>query len=340
MRYLFPKIVGFFKDDHSVYLDVKNIPGKRQSILIDCGNNHTLQVKDFIRISTVMLSHAHIDHFIGFDNIIRMNLRENKRITVIGPAPVSSILHHRLQGYIWNLIYDSSFEVEVWDIYPRSIKKYLFKCCEKFAKKYFLGQVPVENNTLINNAYYECRYVRLYHDIPTIGYSFREKDHIKLDKKKLEALNLSEGKWIKNLKARQFSPDETITDGNGKVWSMQELYGHLISCQKGFKLSYITDTVLNPLLEKKILSLIAQSDELYCESTFLHKDIKLAQTYYHLTAKQTGHLAKQAGVKKLFLIHLSLRYSNPQVLLKEARNEFPHAVFPRFPEKCSMTRKI
>ncbi len=339
MKYLFPKIVGFFRDDHSIYIDVKNIPGKRQSILIDCGNNHTLAMKDFIRLSTVLISHAHIDHLIGFDNILRMNLREKKRIRIIGPAPLSKILHHRLQGYIWNLIYDSSFEIEVWDIHPRIIKKYLFRCCEGFAKKYFIGKMPA-TTILLNNDYYQCSYIRLDHDIPSIGYTLEEKDTVKLDKNKLKELNLPEGKWIQKLKSGDFSKSETISGTDGKPWSMVHLHNTLISRRNGFKISYISDTILNRRLEKNIVEMVKHSDILYCESTFMHKDRHLAEKYYHLTARQAGYLAKQAQVKQLYLIHLSLRYSNPYSLLKQAQEQFPNTKFPKFSKVCHVSRKV
>jgi len=338
MRYLYPKIVGFLHDDHSVYFDVKNIPGRNQSILIDCGNNNTLSVKDFIKLSAIFISHAHIDHFIGFDNVLRMNLRENKKILVIGPAPLSAMLHHKLRGYSWNLIYDSQLEFEVWDISRFFIKKYLFKCHEKFSKKHLIEKIPAKN-PLIDNQYYSCSYTILKHDIPSIAYSLKEKDNIKIDKLNLSRLNLPEGQWLKKLKNKSFAKDEEITF-NSTHYLMQDLYGKLIKIEKGLKISYVTDTVFTSALKKKITDFVKDSDELYCESTFLNKDIRLAKEYFHLTARQTALIAKEANVKKLYLIHLSSRYSNPCKLLEEAKTIFPRACFPNFPNKLAIRKKI
>ncbi len=338
MNYLFPKLVGFFRDDHSIYVDVKNVPGKHQSILVDCGNNHTLSIKEFVRLNTVLISHAHIDHLIGFDNILRMNLREEKRIRVIGPEPMSTIIHHRLQGYMWNLIYDSKFEIEVWDISQRLVKKYLFRCCEGFSKRHFIEKVPLEN-PIIATDQYEIRHIRLNHDIPSIGYSLKENDRYRVRKKRLRELGLPEGQWIKKLKNKSFSTDDTM-DVLGSRVSMSSLYKQLIVHEPGFKISYISDTILDETLKDKILDFVKKSDQLYCEATFLHEDLHLAKQYYHLTAKQTGWIAKTAKVKQLFLIHLSLRYPNPFMLLKEAQDEFSNTQFPIFSETCLVQRKI
>jgi len=338
MKYLFPKISGFIRDDHSLYIDVKNMQGKSQSILIDCGNNHTLSVKDLIRLKTVLISHTHMDHLIGFDNIIRMNLREDKRIRLMGPSPISQIIHHRLQGYTWNLIQNSPFEIEVWDISARTIKKYLFKCCDGFRKKYYLSKTSAEN-PIFKNDLFSCSHIRLNHGIPVIGYSLKESDCVRIDKKKLKQYGLSGGQWIKKLKTKDFDSSDIYKTDN-KTYSFKELHEKLIIYQNGYKISYITDTILNDRLKEKIVGFVKNSDELYCETTFLNKDLDLAQEYYHLTAKQTGQIAKQAKVKQLYPIHFSLRYHTPKTLLKEVQTEFPDAKLPDFSKKCLLAKKI
>lgn len=338
MNYLYPRIVGKINDDHSLYIDVKNIPGKNQAVLIDCGNNSTLAVKDFIKISTVLISHAHIDHLIGFDNLIRMNLREEKRIRIIGPAPLSTLLHHRLRGYTWNLVSGSKFELEIWDIFPRIIKKFLLRCCEKFAKKHFLEKIS-SHNPLFSNKWYECSYIILEHGIPSIGYSLKEHDQMKVDKNQLSALMLPEGKWIQKLKTGDFSSGESIII-DGTTWNFKNLHEHLITIFPGFKVCYITDTICNKRLHKQIVRFIQGAHQFYCESSFLNKDAALAEKYYHLTAEQVGHLAKDAHVERLYLIHFSQRYTSPDVLLAEAKKVFSNTSFPHFPRHSRITRKV
>jgi ribonuclease Z len=54
----------------------------------------------------------------------------------------------------------------------------------------------------------------------------------------------------------------------------------------------------------------------------------MAHQFSHLTARQAAELAKTAGVKRLFLTHLSRRYREKDVLA-EAQAVFPEAVVVR-----------
>ena len=45
------------------------------------------------------------------------------------------------------------------------------------------------------------------------------------------------------------------------------------------------------------------------ESTFAKNEAKMAHNYYHSTSPQAAEVAKQAGVRKLLLTHISARYT-------------------------------
>src|SRR3546814_3273774 len=58
------------------------------------------------------------------------------------------------------------------------------------------------------------------------------------------------------------------------------------------------------------------------EATFLDVDRDKAVRRGHLTAVQAAELARDAGVRRLFLTHISGRYE-PAEILREARRIFP-----------------
>lgn len=71
------------------------------------------------------------------------------------------------------------------------------------------------------------------------------------------------------------------------------------------------------------------ADLLVCEATFLHRDAALAREHLHLTARQAGRLAREAGVRRLVLLHFSQRYTDLAEFEAEAREEHEDVVVAR-----------
>ena len=67
--------------------------------LFDCGDLSRLSVGILMDTTKVFVTHSHIDHFIGFDTIMRMNLRESKNLCFYGPVGLASQIGSRLQGH-------------------------------------------------------------------------------------------------------------------------------------------------------------------------------------------------------------------------------------------------
>jgi ribonuclease Z len=74
------------------------------------------------------------------------------------------------------------------------------------------------------------------------------------------------------------------------------------------------------------VALAAGADLVVCESTFLSVDIDLAEHYGHMTARQAGRLAAEAGARRLVLSHFSQRYPDATAFGDEAGELFPDVV--------------
>ncbi|MEJ5944882.1 ribonuclease Z [Pseudokineococcus basanitobsidens] len=70
----------------------------------------------------------------------------------------------------------------------------------------------------------------------------------------------------------------------------------------------------------------AGADLLLCEATFADAEEGLAEPYGHLTARQAGRLAREAGARRLVLTHFSSRYPDVAPLLAQAREEHDDVV--------------
>ncbi|MDF1568425.1 MAG: ribonuclease Z, partial [Spirochaetaceae bacterium] len=98
--------------------------------------------------------------------------------------------------------------------------------------------------------------------------------------------------------------------------------------RSGRKVSYVTDTTWRDSIPGEV----ADSDLLICEAMFGENLAESAKEKKHLTAKQAGRLAKEAGgVRKMGLIHYSPRYINRELkmLRDECREYFPDAFLCR-----------
>ena len=56
------------------------------------------------RIEHVFVSHAHIDHFIGFDLLLRVLVGREATVKLYGPVGFVDRVRHKLQAYQWNLV--------------------------------------------------------------------------------------------------------------------------------------------------------------------------------------------------------------------------------------------
>jgi ribonuclease Z len=74
------------------------------------------------------------------------------------------------------------------------------------------------------------------------------------------------------------------------------------------------------------------------EATYLSAEAELAQQYGHLTAVQAAVLAREAGVRSLYLNHISRRYS-AQDVLNEAQAVFPHTTVARDFDRFEIKRQ-
>jgi ribonuclease Z len=77
----------------------------------------------------------------------------------------------------------------------------------------------------------------------------------------------------------------------------------------------VVDTVFNDRNRKKIVELVDSADIFFCESPFLADEEERGQARFHLTSRQAGTLAREAGVKQLQTFHFSSRH-------KDCREQF------------------
>lgn len=284
---------------------------EKRAFLCDIGNISKLQPGDLQKITDVFITHTHIDHFIGFDTLVRAILRRDTPLRVYGPQNITDCVEGKLRGYTWNLIKEYPIKIDV--------------CCVNDNNK-IISSFHAENNfqrtgkslstfdgILLKEPLFTIRAIQLDHQIPCLAFSIDEEFHINIDKASLKSKGLSVGPWLADLKnaIRERRPGNTQFVVSRKQYSLKELRD-VVKITEGQKISYVTDISMNNSNIKKIIEFVRNSDTLYCEAYFLDEDRDRALERFHLTAKTTGLIAREAQVKHLVAMHFSPKYRSYQ----------------------------
>ncbi|MBU2591697.1 MAG: ribonuclease Z [Nitrospinota bacterium] len=311
-----------FKDP-VVYVDIL---WERRGILFDLGCIHRLPPVSLLKVSDIFVSHTHIDHFIGFDHFLRIVLNREKSVRLYGPKGMISNVAGKLAAYTWNLVDRYNLVIEVYEIDGPKIRRGDFICARGFAMEE-KGEFE-HNGVILDEPHFTVSAVPLSHGIISMAYSMAEKEHINISKDALERRGYQVGPWLKDLKEKVRRRDLTgevmvpTKDGEEAV-PVAKLEEAIITISRGQKISYVVDVLYNEENLAKIVGLVKDSDVLFIEAFFSEGDSVRAGERYHLTSRQAGEIAAQAGVKELRLLHHSPRYKDaPNLLKSEAMKYF------------------
>lgn len=152
-----------------------------------------------------------------------------------------------------------------------------------------------------------------HHGTDSRGYAFETTPRRRLRADRLAALGVPDGPIRKEL-----ADGKPVTLPDGRTIDPPDV---LDSEERSVKLVVVGDTeTIHGLAEH-----VRNADLLVIEATFLQRDAAIARTHRHLTAAESAALAREAGVKKLVLNHISGRYPAEEIL-EEAKRIFEDVV--------------
>ncbi|MBP5552411.1 MAG: ribonuclease Z, partial [Spirochaetales bacterium] len=185
---------------------------------------------------------------------------------------------------------------------------------------YEIRFVQTQPGTILETEDFTVEAVPLLHTKPCMGYVLTEKDRAgEFSVENAKALKVPCGPMWGML---QKGMDVTLEDGT--VVHPDQVLG---PTRRGVRFSYITDSVYMGHIAKHVQG----SDLLLCEGMFTRDLAADAFEKKHMTSSQAATIARDAGVRKLGLIHYSPRYTDKELLqLKEEACEiFPNTVLCR-----------
>ncbi|MBS0201986.1 MAG: ribonuclease Z [Planctomycetes bacterium] len=299
-------------------------------LLFDCGDGclNTVSFAEILATDHLFLSHLHMDHVGGFDYLFRCLFNRDTRPNHIwGPIGTTEIIHHRFQGFLWNLHAGMSGTWLVHDVSHTDVSTSRFELCEAFAIKHDEG-TSERNAQLVDLGTCTVDVHVMNHGTPSLAYVVREKARSNVDTSQLAVLGLRPGPWLKQLKDNADRSDDVVIDG--VPHSMATLRESLVTETPGDSIAYLTDFILDEAAVSYLSKTLQNCGTVVCEAQYRNADRELALRNFHMTTGPVAELARQSDINRLVLFHLSDRYTSKEwsEMLAEARAIFPNTAFP------------
>lgn len=303
---------------------------EHRALLFDLGDIQALSPRKLLRTSHVFVTHAHMDHFIGFDWLLRILLGREKDLQLFGPPGFLAQVEHKLRAYTWNLVHNylSDFTLRVTELDGNGAGQLASFHCHNAFRREDETSVICPDNVLLREPAMQVRCTLLDHGgIPCLAYALQEQAHVNVWKNRLQDLGLPVGPWLRDLK-------QAVLRNESGQWQMRVVWNEkgeqlerLVSLAElkdtlrivpGQKIAYVTDVAWHCDNAVRIAELARDADLLFIEAVFMERDAEHGKRKFHLTARQAGEIARSANAGCVIAMHFSPRYQGgDRALLRE-----------------------
>jgi ribonuclease Z len=294
--------------DPIVYLRLIN---ENRAIMLDCGRFSGISNKELLLIDAVFVTHMHMDHFVGFDFLLRGILHREKPLNVFGPEGIIDKLISKLNSYTWNLTKEYLLTINIYEVLKGSLKTVSLSASSGFSERGI-----IERDRSGNEIYADPRFtvesVILDHNIPCLAFAVKEKFHVNIRPDIIEERGYIPGPWIGQLKEMIISGVkdniEIETKDGIAAYSSAELADDISVITKGQKIAYLADVRLSQDNLESFKTIAADADTLFIETFYLEEMKDEAYIKGHLTAAQAGEVFKGIKARRIVPMHVSPRY--------------------------------
>ena len=270
-------------------------------LMFDCGEGTQRQMIrtgiGFNRKMKVFITHMHGDHVLGLPGMIQTMSFFGRERTLQIYGPAG--IKAFIEAVISTVRFWLSFPIEIHEV---SLE----------------GPICREEK-------YEVHAVWAVHSTPSLAYALIEKPRPgRFHPERATALGVPRGPLWGMLQR-----GIEVNLSNGRVIKPEDVLG---PPRPGRKIVYTGDT--RPT--EKIIRLAENADLLIHDATFSDEMAERAKEDGHSTSSEAAEVALKANVKLLVLTHISARYSDPEILLDQAKRIFPNVYIPRDLEKLEI----
>jgi len=334
---LHPSLVNGRSGDPALYVETQF---EKRAFLFDLGDISALPPRKIQRLEHVFVSHAHIDHFIGFDHLLRLSVGRDKAVNLYGPAGFIDRVGHKLAAYRWNLVdryaCDLVFHVtEVVSLQRTTRARFRLKGAFRIEAA---DQECIFGGILHSEAGFRVSAAILEHRTPCLAFAIEESAHVNIWKNRLAELGLPIGPWLRDLKQAVIDgrPDDhlirivfPVKPASAHEMQLGDLRSAL-TITPGQKIAYVTDAADTAANRAAVIRLARNADLLFIEAAFSEADAALAAERAHLTTTAAGEIAREAGVRQVEAFHFSPRYAGQDA---QMLNEVMAAFRPSMPSR-------
>ena len=311
--------------------------GSRQTRLqFDCGDRclHALPRAELRATSALFLSHLHMDHIAGFDELFRATFdRDDPPVHAYGPPGTADILHHRFRGYWWNIAGDLPGAWVVHDVHDAEVRSWRFRTADGYGAREPLGTRP-HAGRIVEHEDYTVDAIGLSHHGTSLGWRVDEAARVSVVPDALAAFGRAPGPWLGALKARVVAGADGRTvarpDAPADAELERALARGLFEAAPREACAWLTDYLLDASTAARLAPWLAGVTTLVSEAQYARGDEDLAARHHHVVADDVAALARAAGVDELVLCHVSERYDGAAraAMLEGARSAFGATRFP------------
>ncbi|WP_157269176.1 ribonuclease Z [Azohydromonas aeria] len=320
------RLVNGATGDPGLYCEMT---GQRRGLLFDLGDVTALMPRELLRVSHAFVSHTHMDHFAGFDHLLRVVLGRQPRLVLMGGPGFVDRLGHKLAAYTWNLVhnYEVALDIEAHEFRPEGRRRRaLFSSRDRFERTQD-EEADWDGDLLHDEDQFRVRGRFVDHGIPVLAFALEEKARVAVNMARLQAAGFTTGAWLRELKSAVLAgaPGATPievrwTDRGGehvRRRTVDELRPLVLDERPGRCIGYVTDLCGSEADARVLAELLRGVDQLHIECVFLDADRAHAERKHHLTARRAGEIARLVGARELVPFHFSPRYEGRSEALRD-----------------------
>lgn len=263
-----------------------------ETVLFDCAEQTQVQLLraklSWAHINHIFISHLHGDHILGLLPLLTTMSGDRRT------APLHVYAPEGLEEFI-------RVGLRIMDAVPN------FEIVFHTLVEGFAGRIAQIQGCTVTAQMLE-------HRITSFGFRVEEEPRTNIDGEKIRALGLTDAEVRKIGEIKRLG-QTTLSDG--RTITLEEI---ALPPRTPRSFVYCGDTRVCV----GTVELAKGASVMLHEATFDAAMADKAAERYHCTSREAAEQAQRAGVERLFITHLSVRYKSVTPLLREARKVFPN----------------